>query len=92
MSIFDPISEDPPSFYRWVKIKYTRLMSHNTASIASVVKIRLGLDLRLDYDTIKVHFTSSSGKLLTHKPTASSENLQKLVKNRVSNPMKNFSI
>ena len=27
-----------------VKIKYTRLMSHNTAPIATILKIRLGLD------------------------------------------------
>ena len=27
-----------------VKIKYTRLMSHNTAAIASMVKIRRGVD------------------------------------------------
>ena len=38
------------------------LMSHDTtASIASILKIRLGLaseDFKLDHDTIKVHFTS----------------------------------
>ena len=42
-------------------MKYIRLMSHNTASIASILKIRLGLDsedFKLDYDTIKVNFTS----------------------------------
>ena len=36
-------------------------MSHNTASIASIIMIRLGLnseDFKLDYDTIKVHFMS----------------------------------
>ena len=33
-------------------------MSHNTTSIASILKIRLGLDrpdFQLDYDTIKVY-------------------------------------
>ena len=38
-------------------------MSHNTASVASIlkIKIRLGLDrqdFKLDYDAITVHFTS----------------------------------
>ena len=33
-------------------------MSHNTVSIASILKIQLGLDFKLDYDTIKVHSTS----------------------------------
>ena len=28
----------------WVKKKYTRLMNHNTAAIASLLQIRLGLD------------------------------------------------
>ena len=30
--------------YRVSQKKYTRLMSHNTASIASILQIRLGLD------------------------------------------------
>ena len=30
--------------YRVSKIKYTRLISHNTAAIASMVKIRRGVD------------------------------------------------
>ena len=54
--------------------KYTCLMSHNTASIAPILQIRLGLDsqdFKFDYDIIKVHFTSLLIKLLTHKPTAS---------------------
>ena len=42
-------------------------MIHNTASIASILKIRLGLDIedfKLDCDTIiKVHFTSLLIKL-----------------------------
>ena len=49
-------------------------MSHNMASIASILQIRLGLDSRdfkLDYDIIKVHFTSLLIKLLTHELTAS---------------------
>ena len=36
-----------------VKIKYTCIMSHKTASIAAILKIRLGLDsqdFKLDYD------------------------------------------
>ena len=44
-------------------------MSHNTASIASILKIRLGLDredFKLEYDTIKVQFTSLLIALLTH--------------------------
>ena len=48
-------------------------MSHNTASIVSILKIWLGLDsedFKLDYDAIKVHFTSLLIKLLTHKLTA----------------------
>ena len=48
-------------------------MSHRTASIVSILKIRLGLDrsdFKLDYDTIKVHLTSLLIKLLTHKLTA----------------------
>ena len=39
-----------------VKKKHIHLMSHNTTSIASILKIRLGLDsqdFKLDYDTIK---------------------------------------
>ena len=37
-------------------------MSHSTAFIASILKIRLGLDsedFKLDYDTIKIHFAPS---------------------------------
>ena len=48
-------------------------MSNNTASIASNLQIRLGLDswdFKLDYDIIKVHLTSLLIKLLTHKPAA----------------------
>ena len=48
-------------------------MSHNTASIASIWKIRVGLDssdFKLDYDTIKVNFTFLLITLLTHKPRA----------------------
>ena len=30
--------------YRLSQKKYTRLMSHNTASIASILQIRIGLD------------------------------------------------
>ena len=36
-------------------------MSHKTITIASVSKIQLGLDrsnLKLDYDTTKIHFPS----------------------------------
>ena len=43
-------------------------------TIASILKIRLGLDkqdFKLDYDTIKVYFTSLLIELLTHKPAAS---------------------
>ena len=49
-------------------------MSHNTAPIASILNIRLGLDsedFKLDYDAIKVHLTSLLIKLLTYKLTAS---------------------
>ena len=49
-------------------------MSHNTASTASILQIRPGLDrwdFKLDYDIIKVHFSSLLIKLFTHKPTAS---------------------
>ena len=57
----------------WVK-KYTRFTSHNTASTASILQIRFELDswdFKLDYDIIKVHFTSLLIKLLMHKLTAS---------------------
>ena len=70
-------------------------MSHTTASIASILKIRLGLDryvFKLDYDTENVHFTSLLIKLLTHKPTASSWKSTKIGRNRVSNPIKNFTV
>ena len=41
-------------------------MSHNNASVAWILKIRLGLDsldFKLDYDTIKVHFKALLLKL-----------------------------
>ena len=44
------------------------------ASIASILKIRLGLDskdFKLISDTVKVYFTSLLTELLTHKPAAS---------------------
>ena len=49
-------------------------MGRNTASIASMLKIRIGLDrkdFKLDYGNTKVHFTSLLVKLLMHKPAAS---------------------
>ena len=59
----------------WVsKKKYTRLTSRSTASIASILKIRLGLDrleIKLSYDTMKVHFTSLLTELSLHKLEAS---------------------
>ena len=54
--------------------KYTRLISHNTTSTLSILKIRLGLnkqDFKLDNDTIKFHFASLLIELLTHKLAAS---------------------
>ena len=72
-----------------------RLTSHNTASIASPLKIHLGLDrqdLKLNHDTIKVYFTSSLIELLTHKPAASFRKFTKFGQNRVSNRMKNFTM
>ena len=51
--------------------KYTRLMSHNTASIVSILKTGLGLDrqdFELDYGTLKIHFTSLLIGILKHKP------------------------
>ena len=45
-------------------------MSHNTTSIASILKVRLGLDVK-KFTSIKVHSTSLLIKLLTHKLTAS---------------------
>ena len=54
--------------------KYTCLTRHNTALIALILKIRLGLDrygLKLKHDTIKVIFTSLLIELLKHKPAAS---------------------
>ena len=44
------------------------------APVASILKIGLGLDrqdFKLDYDTIKVRFTSLLIELLTHKLAAS---------------------
>ena len=67
------------------KVYTFKSMSRNTASIATVQKIQLGLDrwdFKLDYDTIKV-------ELLTHKPAAS---FWKSTKNRVSNPVKSFTM
>ena len=45
-------------------------MSHNNASVASILKIRLGLDsldFKLDYGTIKVHFRALLFNLLMQK-------------------------
>ena len=50
---------------------YTSFMIHIIASIASILKIRLGVDFNLDDDTIKVHFTSLLIELLTHKLSVS---------------------
>ena len=50
--------------------KYTRLTSRSTASITSTLKIRLGLDrleIKLSYDTMKVHFSSLLIELSSHK-------------------------
>ena len=71
-------------------------MSHSIASIASILKIRLGSDredLKLNDGTIQVHFMSFLIELFTHKQAAFfSEKLQKSAKNRVSTPMKNFTM
>ena len=49
-------------------------MNHNTAFIDSILQLRAGLDswdFKLDYDIIKVYFSSLLITLLTHKLTAS---------------------
>ena len=48
-------------------------------------------DYKLDYDTIKVHFTPFYLSYWCINWHPHSENLQKLARNRVSNPMKNFT-
>ena len=72
---------------------YTHLMSCNTGSIASVLKIRFRSDrsdFEFDNDTIKGYFTYLLIDLLTYKPLTSFWISPKTAKNRVSNPMKAF--
>ena len=60
--------------YQVSQKKYTHLMSHNTTSTASILKIQLGLDgqdFKLVNDSIKIHFVSLLIELLMHKLAAS---------------------
>ena len=61
--------------------KYTRLMGYKNVTIASILKIGLGLDsknLRLDHDMKNNNFRSPSNKLLTLKQLASFRKLAKI--------------
>ena len=60
--------------YRVSQKKYVRLTSRDTDSITSISKIWLGLDrwdIKLNYYTIAVHFTSLLIELLTQELSAS---------------------